>query len=177
MNRWVFRFWTWLNDLLHCAQLWFFSPLWITLCLCKLSFVLNSFWHSSQRCFCFPLWVSMWLLRCPTCPKNFPHCTQLCCFSSQWTEECLERAPTSDNDLGTEFGELSLSMSPLSDTGSVTDSYKRPRWNVDNDLRCRRSIFVFWFHYLWLAWKGKLCDVGLLLMAFVLIDFQWKVDK
>ena len=48
MREWVFKLPFWLNDLLHCAQLYFSTPLWI--CLWSLSPVLlaNVFGHWSQ---------------------------------------------------------------------------------------------------------------------------------
>ena len=58
---WALRFPAWLNDFLHWAQEWGFSPVCVSMCF----------------------------LRVPASPKDLLHAAHLCSFSPVWITKCL----------------------------------------------------------------------------------------
>ena len=60
-SRCLLRCTVWLNDLLHCAHLWSFTPVWVSRWVFRRPVWLNDLLHCGQLCCNFP----MWLLRFP----------------------------------------------------------------------------------------------------------------
>ena len=56
-----------LCDLLHCAQVWVFSPVWMSLWVLRFPAWLYDFLHSVHLCGFSPLWVSNWACVMPKC--------------------------------------------------------------------------------------------------------------
>ena len=48
------------NDFLHCAQVWGFSPVWMSIWVLRFPAWLDHFLHSVHLCGFSPLWVSNW---------------------------------------------------------------------------------------------------------------------
>ena len=65
------------NDLLHCAHLCNFSPVWIIMWILKWLTHSNPFLHCANLCAFSPEWVSLWLFRLPAWSNVFLHWSHL----------------------------------------------------------------------------------------------------